>query len=65
MQLEPLILRASPFNGWSNMVDALSKPTPTPLRSPPRAHPEMTITMLHVDVSERMAVWSCEPSVVW
>ena len=63
LELNSLFLRASPFLGWSSMVDAVLKAARTPLRSAARAHPEMT--MLHVDVSERMTVWSCEPSVVW
>ena len=63
LELNSLFLRASPFLGWSSMVDAVLKAARTPLRSAARAHPEMT--MLHVDVSERMTVCSCEPSVVW
>ena len=63
LELNSLFLRASPFLGWSSMVDAVLKAARTPLRSAARAHPEMT--MLHVDVSEKMTVCSCEPSVVW
>ena len=63
LELNSLFLRASPFLGWSSMVDAVLKAARTPLRSAARALPEMT--MLHVDVSEKMTVWSCEPSVVW
>ena len=63
LELNSLFLRASPFLGWSSMVDAVLKAARTPLRSAARALHEMT--MLHVDVSERMTVCSCEPSVVW
>ena len=62
LQLEPLLLRASPFNGWFNMVDVLSKPTATPLRSPPRALPEMCLVTSRA--REKTGVGRCEPSAV-
>ena len=62
LELEPLLLRASPINGWSNMVDALSKPTPTPLRSPPRALPE--IYLVTSRAREKTGGGRCEPADV-
>ena len=62
MQLEPLILRASPFNGWSNMVDAASKRTATTLRSRARALPEMSV--LTGKRKKKTETCRCEPAVV-
>ena len=62
LELEPLLLSASPFNGWFNMVDVLSKPTATPLRSPPRALPEMCLVTSRA--REKTGVGRCEPSAV-
>ena len=62
MELEPLLLRASPFNGWSTVVDALSKTTATPLRSPPRALPEIYLVTSHA--REKPGGGRCEPAGV-
>ena len=62
LQLEPLLLRASPFNVWFSMVDVLSKSTATPLRSPPRALPEMCLVTSRA--REKTGVGMCEPAVV-
>ena len=62
LELEPLLLRASPFNGWFNMVDALSKRTATPLRSPPRALSEMWLVTSRA--LEKSDVDMCEKALV-
>jgi len=62
LQLEPLLLRASPFNGWCSMVDAPSKAALTPLRSRARVHPEKS--PLTGAPQKKSSVNMCEPAVV-